>query len=88
MIKLVTIVAVLMMTAVFSPDSSAQCIGCSQGVAPSFAQPINTVQSFGTPVYNSAPVFNSSPVYNSTQVVNSTPVYDAAPVYDLSLIHI
>ena len=88
--KLVTIIAVLLMTSVLTPDSRAQCIGCSQGVAPSFAQPIQTL---GTPIYNSAPVFSSAPVFNSApsfnsgQVVSSTPIYNATPVYEAAPVY-
>jgi len=87
--KLVTSLAILLVTAAFASYSNAQCVGCSQGVAPSFAQPVYAVQSVGTPIYNSAPVFNSAPIYNSAPTYGSgsavssipAPISYSEPVY-------
>ncbi len=91
--KLLTLATISLITialASSSSYSSAQCIGCSQGVAPVFAQPMGTVgslgtaQSYGAPVYNSgvydaAPVYGAAPSYSSAPIYDSTPVYSSAP---------
>jgi len=78
--KLVTSLAIVLVTAVFTSYSNAQCIGCSQGGAPSFAQPLDVVQPIGTRIYGSVPVFNSAPIYNWA------PAYDSGPVYSSPIV--
>ena len=62
--KVVTLIAATVVV-MMSSQVNAQCIGCSQGVSPSFGTQVysSPVQygnvNYGTAVYNSAPVYNS-----------------------------
>ena len=62
------------LAACFTSQSTAQCVGCTGGVTPSFSQP----------TYNSAPIYDSAQIHSSAPIYNSVPIYSQAPVYDYS----
>jgi hypothetical protein len=70
--KLLTLTVAAAVLAFSANSASAQCVGCSGGVTPAFSSPV--MQSYGTPVYNSAPSYSAQPVY-------SQPAYNSAPSY-------